>query len=102
MSGPPDSLVEAADSREHLLQMLEGAIDETHRKVESGRVYDAENEQVRQGWVRALGYLAGQYRQVLNDRELEEMSERIERIEAADPTLSTPGANVATDGGTDE
>jgi hypothetical protein len=102
MNENPDSLVEAANSREHLLEMLEGAIDEAHRKVEQGRVYDAENEKVRQGWVRSLGYLAGQYRQVLNDRELEEMAERIKRIEAADPTLSTPETDVATDGGTSE
>ena len=97
---PDESLSEAADSREHLLELLEGALDEAHRKAESGRVYDAENEKVRQGWFRTLGYLTGQYRQLLNDRDLEEMEERLEALEAAQPG-ATPSA-VATDGGADE
>lgn len=95
-----EPLSEAADDREQLLSILEDGLDEAHRKVESGRVYDPENEKVRQGWLRVLGYLAGQYRQVLNDRDLEEMEERLEALEAA----QGPGvpAAVATDGGSNE
>jgi hypothetical protein len=72
---PPD--------REEVLDLLDDAIREAHRKVESGRVTDAENEKVRVQWVRALGYLAGQYRQLMKDKELEEMQEEIELLKEA-------------------
>ena len=67
--------------REGLLELLDAAALEAHRKVDSGRVRDAENEKVRQGWIRALGYVAGQYRQLERDRELEELAERVARLE---------------------
>jgi hypothetical protein len=69
--------------REDILRMLEDAMNEAHRKVESGRVRDAENEKVRQGWFRVLGYLAGQHRHVMKDKELEEMQEEIELLKEA-------------------
>lgn len=89
MSTPnTDSPIEPLDDgplagREDVLRMLEDAMDEAHRKVESGRVRDAENERVRQGWFRVLGYLAGQHRHVLKDKELEEMQEEIELLKEA-------------------
>lgn len=69
--------------REDVLALLEDGLDEAHAKVTAGRVYDAENEKVRQGWMRTLGYLAGQYRQLKKDQDLEEMNERLERLEEA-------------------
>lgn len=87
-SSDTDSPVEPLDDgplaeREDILRMLEDAMDEAHRKVESGRVRDAENEKVRQGWFRVLGYLAGQHRQVIKDKEIEEMQEELELIKEA-------------------
>lgn len=66
---------------DELLDLLDGAIKEAHRKIESGRVYDPENERVRQGWIKALAYAVNVRRQVTVDRDLEELTERIERIE---------------------
>ncbi len=57
------------------------AIQEAKRKVESGRVYDAENEKVRIRWIKALGYLANSYRQPIKDKDLEDLTERIEKLE---------------------
>jgi len=57
------------------------AIEEARRKVENGRVYDAENEKVRIKWIRALAYAVNVRRQVTNDRDLEELGERIEALE---------------------
>lgn len=37
-----------------MLETLDVAIEEAQRKVESGRVDDAENEKVRIKWIRAL------------------------------------------------
>ena len=72
-----------AASRDAVLDLLEDGIQEAHRKVEQGRVYDAENEKVRIKWIRALGYAVNVYRQTLKDKELEEMKERLNRLEAA-------------------
>lgn len=63
-----------------MLDTLDVAIDEAARKIESGRVYDAENEKVRIKWVRALAYALNVRRQVANDRDLEELAEQIEDL----------------------
>lgn len=68
--------------RDEILALLEDGIREAHRKVESGRVYDPENEKTRIQWVRVLAYAAGQYRQLKNDKDLEEFAERLDRLEA--------------------
>jgi hypothetical protein len=72
---------ESTPDYDWLLDQLDGAIAEAHRKVESGRVYDAENEKVRIKWIRALAYAVNVRRQITNDRTLEELSERIGEIE---------------------
>lgn len=70
-----------------LAETLDAAIEEARDKVESGRVYDAENEKVRIKWIRALAYAVNVRRQVTNDRDLAELTERVEQLEAAaDPT----------------
>lgn len=68
-------------NRDEILELLEDGIREAHRKVQEGRVYDAENERVRIKWIRALAYAANVHRQMQNDRDLEELSERLERLE---------------------
>lgn len=67
--------------RDEMLELLEDGIEEAHRKVTDGRVYDAENEKVRIKWIRALAYAANVHRQIQNDRDLEELSQRLERLE---------------------
>lgn len=66
--------------RSDVLDMVETAMQEVHSKVESGRVYDPENEKIRIKWVKALGYLANQHRQIQKDKDLEELAEEIERL----------------------
>jgi hypothetical protein len=67
--------------RDEILELLEDGIREAHRKVKEGRVYDAENEKVRIKWIRALAYASNVHRQLQNDRDLEELSERLEALE---------------------
>lgn len=69
------------DDYDEMLAAVDTAITEARQKVESGRVYDAENEKVRVKWIRALAYAVNVRRQVTADRDLEELRERIERIE---------------------
>jgi ribosomal protein L13E len=77
----------AADDYQAMLDTLDTAIEEARRKVESGRVYDADNEKVRIKWVRALAYAVNVRRQVANDRNLEELTERIEELERQEGQL---------------
>ena len=82
------------DSQEYrnyddMLSTLDTLLDEAMRKVDSGRVYDAENERVRIKWIRVACQVVDTHRKVRADRDLEELSERVERLEAADqPDLS--------------
>lgn len=84
---PPDSA--SADTRESgpaaqdydvMIDTIDVAIEEAKRKVENGRVYDAENEKVRIKWIRALAYAVNVRRQVTNDRDLEELAEQVEQL----------------------
>lgn len=70
-----------SDDYEEMLDALQAAKEEARRKVEKGRVYDPENERVRIKWIRALGYIINIERQVTTDRDLEELTERLETVE---------------------
>lgn len=65
-----------------MLDSLDTAIEEAQRKIESGRVYDPENEKVRIKWIRALAYSVNVRRQVTNDRDLAELAEEVEDLQA--------------------
>jgi ribosomal protein L13E len=69
------------DDYDEMLASLDTAIEEAQKKVESGRVYDAGNEKVRIKWIRALAYAVNVRRQVTADRDLEELTERVEELE---------------------
>lgn len=66
---------------DRMLDRLDDAIEEAHEKIVSGRVYSPENERVRQGWIKTLAYTMNVRRQVVTDRDLEELTERIEKLE---------------------
>lgn len=76
-----DARPDAADEYGEMLDRLDVAIEEAQRKIESGRVYDAENEKVRIKWIRALVYAVNVRRQVTEARDLEELTERVETLE---------------------
>jgi len=73
--------------RDEILELLEDGIREAHRKVKEGRVYNPENEKVRIKWIRALAYASNVHRQLQNDRDLEELSERLEQLEHRENNL---------------
>lgn len=68
-------------TRDEMLSLLEDGIREAHRKVDSGRVYDKENEKVRIQWLRCLAYSVNMYRKILRDKEVEANAERIAELE---------------------
>ena len=77
---------EAGDSVETvdydaMLDTLDVAIEEAQHKIENGRVRSPENEKVRVKWIRALAYTVNVRRQVANDRDLQELAEKVERLQ---------------------
>jgi len=82
----------AVESYDDLLATLDVLENEALRKVESGRVYDAENEKVRIKWIRIVKDVVAEKRKVKADRDLEELSERLEQLEErADGDTVGPG-----------
>lgn len=75
-----DSL-RTSESHDAMLEVLETSIEEITEKIESGRIRDVQNEKVRIKWHRALGYMVRTKREVCKDKELQELSERVARIE---------------------
>lgn len=79
-SASTDAREERLGDYEAMLDTLDVAIEEAKRKVESGRVYDADNERVRIKWIRALAYAVSVRRKITNDRDLEELADEIETL----------------------
>ena len=76
----PPTTFDAESDYDDLAATLDAAIAEAQEKVESGRVYDAENEKVRIKWIRALAYAVNVRRQVTNDRDIEELAAEVDRL----------------------
>ena len=67
---------------DYMLAAIDSALEEALYKIEGdGRLTDVKREKVRVDYLRAIGYLVGQRRQVAQDRNLEELAERIDRLE---------------------
>ena len=93
----PDPDRDAPGDYDALLEALDVAVAEALRKVESGRVYNAESEKVRIKWIRAMAYAINVRRQVTVDRDLEALAERVEALEA-DREAEAAGLRVGGNG----
>lgn len=84
LENPLEELAELRQrgDRDAVLRLLEDLVREAYDKAKNGRVRDAENERVRQGWFKTVGYLAGQYRQLVKDEDLEELQEDLENLKS--------------------
>lgn len=80
-AGAREGSGEGSEDYQVMLAALDDGISEARRKVENGRVYDAENEKVRIKWIRALAYAINVRRQVTVDRDLEDLTERLDQLE---------------------
>jgi len=77
----PDDDASRADDYDAMLQTLDVAIEAAREKIESGRIRDEDKEKIRIKWVRALAYSLNVRRQIAADRDLEELTERLEQLE---------------------
>lgn len=75
------------DERQSVKDALATAREELVRKIESGRVRDAEYESVRIKRARALAYVCNVELRAIEASTLEELSERLDRIEETNELL---------------
>ncbi len=68
-------------SREQVLQLLGVCINQVHDKLKTGRIRSSAKDKARQDMQKIQGYLTGIYLQGLKDLELEQLAERIEKLE---------------------
>lgn len=68
-------------TREKVLGLLGECIHQIHDKLRTGRIRNNTKDKARQDMQKVQGYLTGIYLQGLKDLELEQLSERIEKLE---------------------
>ncbi len=67
--------------REEVLGLLGECINQIHDKLKTGRIRDTKKDTARQNLLKVQGYLTGIYLGGLKDLELEQLAERIEKLE---------------------
>jgi hypothetical protein len=68
------------DDYEMMLSNLDITIETAREKIQSGRIRDEDKEKIRIKWVRAMAYALNVRRQITADRDLEELTEEVERL----------------------
>ena len=72
------------DDYDTMLKQLDGAIDELTEKIENGRIRKPKHDEVRLKQYRTLGYLIRTKRKVLEDTTLQELEQRLAKLEDGD------------------
>lgn len=70
-------------SRQDVLRMLGECITSVHKKLRTGRNRDKDKDKFKENMLRVQGYLSNVYLQALKDLELQELQDRIEKLETA-------------------
>ena len=73
--GPPD--------RDDVLAMLGETMQDVRERIEASDPQTPEEERLLIRWVRTQGYLAGQYRLLKADSDIDEMEDSLELIDRA-------------------
>lgn len=68
-------------SRQDVLKMLGECITSVHKKLRTGRNRDKEKDKFKENMLRAQGYLSSVYLGGLKDLEMEELNERLSKLE---------------------
>ncbi|MDG5820200.1 hypothetical protein [Natronococcus sp. A-GB7] len=63
--------------REKILETLAETIDDTQDRIDPLAADSPEEQALQIKWIRALGYLAGQYRKLLKDEDLDVLEEEV-------------------------
>lgn len=76
-----DAPADDVPDRDAVLAMLGDGMREAHYKITEGRVRNPENARARQGYHSSLAKLANAYRLLAEDKQLDELEEKIEEYE---------------------
>ena len=66
--------------REKILEILAETIDDTQDRIDPLGADSPEAQELQIKWIRALGYLAGQYRKLLKDEDLDVLEEEVDLL----------------------
>jgi hypothetical protein len=66
--------------REEILTLLADTIRMTHVRIERFEAETPEEQELLIKWIRALGYLSGQYRTLLRDEDLDVLEEDVDLL----------------------
>lgn len=82
MDGPNDSSAEPDPSREReeIMTKLATRIDSIDDRVARLMSADETDERVLIRWIRTQGYLAGQYRKLMKDTDIDEIQDDLELL----------------------
>ena len=82
MRSPPNSPGENASNREEVLEVLADQIRTVEERIEAidPDPDDLEAQRLQIKWTRTLGYLAGQYRKLMKDTDIDELEEDVELL----------------------
>lgn len=80
--GVPGPDLEGGDEYDRMIAAIDAALDEALYKIAGdGRLRDVDTEKVRVKYLRAIGYLVSQRRQLVEDVEKQELIDRIAELE---------------------
>ena len=83
MSNSTSPPTDPATERTEVRRQLADTIDFVRDRIRTAELETPEDERMVIRWVRAQGYLTGQYRQLLKDRDLDEMQDDLELLQRA-------------------
>ncbi|ELY54991.1 hypothetical protein C491_17424 [Natronococcus amylolyticus DSM 10524] len=66
--------------REQILEILAETIDEMQERIDPPAADSPEEQELQIKWIRAQGYLAGQYRKLLKDEDLDVLEEEVDLL----------------------
>lgn len=84
MSTPETTIDADPTAYDEMIAHLNNAIDEVNYKINDGRIRDAQKDQARVKYYRALGYLVRSQLKVIEQRDLRLLEERIEQLEESE------------------
>jgi len=83
MTPGSDETAAELTERDDVLASLAETMAEVRERIDPSAATTPEEQELQIKWVRAHGYLAGQYRMLKRDTDLDEMEDELELLERA-------------------
>lgn len=69
--------------RDEILDMLADTMETTHTHIEESDWETEDEQELAIKWIRAFGYLSGQYRKLMKDTDIDEMEDELALVKTA-------------------